>query len=59
VLDWSCLSVVEMRLRAVVEGGVLRFVRDSGGRMTRVLVGVDGPTFTDRWLEAVSRAHAV
>ncbi len=58
-LDWNCISVDEMRLRVVVEGGVLRFVRDVAGRPTRVLVGVVGPAFTDRWLETVAAAHAI
>lgn len=55
-LDWNCLSSEALRLRIVVEGGVLRFERDALGHPVRVLTGVDGPAFSQRWLGTVDSA---
>ncbi len=55
-LDWPGATIEEMRLRPVVRGGVLRFEPDPAGRPVRVLVGLDGPAFTEAWLTAVETA---
>ena len=44
-----------MPLRAVLEGGILRFEPDAGGRDTRVTVDIDADDFTERWFAAVER----
>jgi inosine-uridine nucleoside N-ribohydrolase len=56
-LGWPGAVVEEMRLRAIVEGGVLRFEPSPDGRPIRVLVDVDGPAFTETWLAAVEAAQ--
>ena len=49
--------VTEMRLRPVLDGHVLRFEPDAGGRLVRVVVDLDGAAFSDVWLSAVEAAH--
>ncbi len=56
-LGWPGAVVEEMRLRPVLERGVLRFRRDRQGRPTRVVVDVDGTGFTEAWLSAVEAAQ--
>lgn len=56
-LGWPGAVVEEMRLRPVLEGGVLRFRPDPAGRRVRVLVDIDGPSFTQAWLSAVEAAQ--
>jgi hypothetical protein len=46
-----------MRLRLVLDGGVLRFQPSQQGRRTRVVVDVDGAGFTQTWLAAVEAAQ--
>jgi purine nucleosidase len=57
-LGWPGAVVEEMRLRTVLEGGVLRFQPDDGGRLTRVAVDLDGASFAETWLAAVESAQA-
>jgi purine nucleosidase len=54
---WPGAAVDEMRLRPVVEDGVLRFQPEPAGRLTRVLVDLDGPGFSETWLSAVEAAQ--
>ncbi len=56
-VGWPGVAVEEVRLRPVLEDGVLRFDHDAGGRPARVVVGVDGPGFTETWLSAVEAAQ--
>ena len=56
-VGWTGAVVEEMRLRPVLERGVLRFRRDRQGRPTRVVVDVDGPAFAEDWLSAVEEAQ--
>jgi inosine-uridine nucleoside N-ribohydrolase len=52
-LGWSGLTMEERRLRAVQDGGTLRFAPDPRGRPVRTLVDLDGAAFAERWLVAV------
>jgi hypothetical protein len=53
-LAWPGATVEELRLRPVLENGVLRFdPHAAGGRPMRVVVDVDGPSFAEAWLAAV------
>lgn len=54
---WSGAVVEELRLQPVLEHGVLRFQSDPQGRLTRVVVDLDGVSFTERWLSAVEAAQ--
>ncbi len=56
-LGWSGAVVENMRLRTVLDGEVFRFQPDSRGRLTRVVVDVDGPGFARAWLAAVEAAQ--
>jgi purine nucleosidase len=56
-LGWSGAVVEEMRLRPVLEAGVLRFEPDREGRPARVVVDVDGVAFAETWLAAVEAAQ--
>jgi hypothetical protein len=40
-----------------MEGDVLRFQPNRDGRLVRVVVDLDGASFTDAWLEAVEAAQ--
>jgi inosine-uridine nucleoside N-ribohydrolase len=57
-LGWPGAATTRARLTPVVEDGWLRLRRDDAGRPVAILVGVDGPAFTEAWLAAVSRATA-
>jgi hypothetical protein len=50
---WNGAVVEEQRLRPVMEGDVLRFQPDQDGRLVRMVVDLDGASFTDAWLAAV------
>lgn len=54
-LGWPGAVIDDMRLRATVDEGLLRFDQDPDGRPTRVLVDVDGEDFREVWLTAVER----
>jgi purine nucleosidase len=56
-LGWSGAVVEEMRLRPLLDGDVLRFQPDPEGRLTRVVVDVDGVGFRETWLAAVEAAQ--
>lgn len=55
-LGWPGAVLAEQRLRTVVADGVLRFEPAADGRATRVLTGLDGAAFSERWLTAVEAA---
>jgi purine nucleosidase len=55
-LGWSGAVIEETRLSAVLEGDVLRFEPDEGGRLMQVVVDVDAASFNERWLTAVEAA---
>lgn len=52
-LGWSGTAIEEMRLQPTVTGDVLRFQREPEGRLTRVVVELDGTRFGETWLSAV------
>jgi hypothetical protein len=54
---WNGTVVEEQRLWPVMEGDVLRFQPDQDGRLVRVVVDLDGASFTDAWLTAVEAAQ--
>jgi len=56
-LGWDGVTVEDLPLSAVERDGALRFVVDDAGRRTRVVTGVDGAAFTDRWLAGVAAAQ--
>ena len=56
-LGWSGAAVEEMRLQSVLDGEVLRFESHPQGRLTRVVVDLDGESFTERWFSAVEGAQ--
>jgi purine nucleosidase len=53
---WPGVAVRRRRLRAVLDGGVLRFAEAADGRPTGVLQDVDGEAFAEAWLAAVAAA---
>jgi purine nucleosidase len=55
-LGWAGATVEDMRLRALQRDGVLSFEPNSKGRLTRVVVDVDGAAFRETWLSAVEAA---
>jgi inosine-uridine nucleoside N-ribohydrolase len=55
---WTGATVEEMKLKTVLDDGVLRFDEDDRGRATKVVVDIDADDFTERWFEAVERASA-
>jgi inosine-uridine nucleoside N-ribohydrolase len=56
-VGWPGAVIKEQRLRPVMEGDVLRFQPDQDGRLVRVVVDLDGASFTDAWLAAVEAAQ--
>jgi inosine-uridine nucleoside N-ribohydrolase len=56
-LGWPGATTEEVRLRPVVEDGVLRFAPQEAGRPIRVLTRVDGVGFSERWITAVEAAQ--
>jgi hypothetical protein len=53
---WNGAVVEEQHLQPLMEGDVLRFQPDQDGRLVRVVVDLDGASFTDAWLTAVEAA---
>ncbi len=47
----------ETRLRADLEGDLLRFREDGAGAAATVVIEIDGENFTETWLAAVERAQ--
>ena len=56
-LGWPGAVVAEMRLQPVRNGEVMRFQPDPRGRLTRVVVDLDGGSFAEAWLAAVEAAQ--
>jgi purine nucleosidase len=56
-LGWDGGRVEEVRVRPTDDGGALWFEPRPDGRLTRVVSGVDGDAFADRWLAAVEAAQ--
>ena len=57
-LGWSGVTIVERRLRTVLEDARLRFEPDADGRLIRVVTAVDGPAFSEAWVAAVNVAQS-
>lgn len=55
-LGWPGAVVKETRLKAVLHDAVLRFQPAPAGRLTRVVVDVDGAAFSETWLSALEAA---
>jgi inosine-uridine nucleoside N-ribohydrolase len=55
-VGWDGAEVVERRLTTVVDDGVLRFADDERGRVTSVVVAVDGAAFAELFLDRVEAA---
>jgi purine nucleosidase len=53
---WDGVTVERMRLRAMLEGEVLRWLPDDHGQDVRVVTDADGDAFARVWSEAVVRA---
>jgi purine nucleosidase len=57
-LDWSGATIEDMRLQTKRKHGVLSFQPYPEGRLTRVVVAVDGSAFGETWLSAVEAASS-
>lgn len=55
-LGWPGVTVEDVRLRTVLDGGALRFERAEQGQPTRLVTAADGDAFGAAWLEAVDTA---
>jgi hypothetical protein len=56
-LGWPGATPHELPLRPVLDSEVLRFTPDQQGTLTRVVLDLDGPAFTNTWLSAVEAAQ--
>lgn len=56
-LGWPGAVVEEMPLKTVTDGQVLRFEPSDDGRLTRVVIDVDGEQFREIWLSAIEAAQ--
>jgi inosine-uridine nucleoside N-ribohydrolase len=56
-LGWAGTVTEPVELEPVLEDGVLRFEKRSGGRPCRMVTAVDGSAFVDVWLTAIERAQ--
>lgn len=56
-LGWDGATVEATRLRLVTAESVMRFQRDVNGRLTNVVVNLDGKRFRERWLTAMEATH--
>jgi purine nucleosidase len=54
---WRAATIQELRLQPVLDGEVLRFEPNEDGRPMRVVVELDGASFTETWLGAVEAAQ--
>lgn len=52
-LGWPGAVVEEMLLGGVLSGDVFRWLPDQTGQLTRVVVDLDGESFSEAWLSAV------
>jgi purine nucleosidase len=57
-LGWPGATVEEMQLQPVRKQEMLSFQLHPEGRSTRVVLGVDGTAFRERWLAAVEAASS-
>jgi inosine-uridine nucleoside N-ribohydrolase len=57
-LGWPGATIEDVSLRPVQRDGVLSFQPHPEGRLTRVVVDVDGAAFREVWLSAVEAAAA-
>lgn len=57
-LGWSGAVVEEMLLGQVLSGDVFRWLPDQTGQLTRVVVDLDGESFSEAWLSAVEGAQS-
>ena len=55
-VGWRGVTTDKPHLRAVLDGGVLRFERDAGGKRVTIVTHVDGDAFATCWLEAIAAA---
>ena len=55
---WRGATIEDVRLRAVLEQGLLRFEPHECGRNTRVTVDIDADDFTEQWFSAVETASS-
>jgi purine nucleosidase len=56
-VGWTGAVIQGLRLQPVVEGEMLRFQPSENGRLMRVVVDLDGASFTETWLGAVELAQ--
>ncbi|HEU4421151.1 MAG TPA: nucleoside hydrolase [Pilimelia sp.] len=56
-VGWPGAAVAPLRLRTAMVSEVLRLSTDQWGHPVRVVVDIDGPGFTETWLEAVEAAQ--
>jgi inosine-uridine nucleoside N-ribohydrolase len=54
---WPGAVLAEMRIRSALVSEVMRLSTDQWGHPVRVVVDIDGPGFTQRWLDAVEAAQ--
>lgn len=57
-LEWGGVAKESRRLRAVMDGELLRLQDDESGRAVEVVTRVDGEAFSASWLSAVEAADA-
>jgi inosine-uridine nucleoside N-ribohydrolase len=55
-LGWAGATVHTRRLRPTTVDGLLRFMPDPAGREMRVVTDIDGPAFSELWLDCVKSA---
>lgn len=56
-LGWPGAAIDEMPLASTLDGQVFRWYQDPNGKPVRVVVDLDGQTFTETWLAAVEAAQ--
>lgn len=56
-VGWAGATTTELPLLPVIDDDLLRFQPDESGRLTKVVVDVDGPGFSEAWLAAVENAR--
>jgi len=57
-LGWGGVDVTETHVSAVRQGDSMALVRSASGRRARIVVDVDAPAFSERWLTAVEAAQS-
>jgi purine nucleosidase len=56
-LGWDCVEVSEVRLSATYTDGLVRLEKAADGPIRRIVTGIDGEAFRERWLAAVLRVR--